>query len=41
MLKVVKAKGFPGGSMVKNPQANAGDMGLIRGPGRSHMSQNN
>ena len=27
--------GFPGGSVVKNPPANAGDMGLIPGPGRS------
>ena len=26
--------GFPGGSVVKNPPANAGDMGLISGPGR-------
>ena len=31
-------EGFPGGSMVKNPPANAGDtrdMGLIPGSGRS------
>ena len=27
--------GFPGGSLVKNPPTNAGDMGLIPGPGRS------
>ena len=27
--------GFPGGSVVKNPPANAGDAGLIPGPGRS------
>ena len=27
--------GFPGGSVVKNPPANAGDMGLILGLGRS------
>ena len=27
--------GFPGGSVVKNPPANAGDMGLIPGPERS------
>ena len=26
---------FPGGSAVKNPPANAGDMGLIPGSGRS------
>ena len=25
----------------KNPPANAGDMGLIPGPGRSHMPQSN
>ena len=30
-------KGFPGGSVVKNPPANAGDMGSIPGLGRSHM----
>ena len=27
--------GFPGGSVVKNPSANAGDTGLIPGSGRS------
>ena len=27
--------GFPGGSMVKNPPANEGDVGLILGSGRS------
>ena len=27
--------GFPGGSVVKNPPANAGDRGLIPGSGRS------
>ena len=27
--------GFPGGSVVKNPPANTGDMGLISGLGRS------
>ena len=27
--------GFPGGSVVKNPPASAGDMGLIPGLGRS------
>ena len=30
---------FPGGAVVKNPPANAGDKGLIPGPGRSHMLQ--
>ena len=29
------ALAFPGGSVVKNPAANAGDMGLIPGSGRS------
>ena len=28
---------FPGGTVVKNPPANAGDTGSIPGPGRSHM----
>ena len=27
--------------MVKNPSANAGDMGLSPGPGRSHMPRSN
>ena len=31
--------GFPGGSMVRNPPANAGDMGSIPGSGRSYMLQ--
>ena len=30
-------EGFPGGTVVKNPPANAGDMGSSPGPGRSHM----
>ena len=32
---------FPGGPMVKNPPANAGDMGLISGAGRFHMPRGN
>ena len=28
---------FPGGTVVKNPPANAGDTGSIPGLGRSHM----
>ena len=28
---------FPGGAVDKNPPADAGDMGLIPGPGRVHM----
>ena len=30
-------QGFPGGSVVKNPPANAGDTASIPGLGRSHM----
>ena len=33
--------GFPGGAVVKNPPANAGDTGSISGPGRSHMLRSN
>ena len=32
---------FPGGTVVKNPPANAGDMGSSPGPGRSDMPQSN
>ena len=32
---------FPGGAVVKNPPANAGDMGSSPGPGRSHMPLSN
>ena len=32
---------FPGGSVVKNLPANAGDTGSIPSPGRSHMPQSN
>ena len=34
-------KDFPGNLIVKNPTANAGDMGLIPGPGRFHMLWDN
>ena len=33
--------GFPGGTVVKNPPANAGDTGLSPGLGRSHMPRSN
>jgi len=33
--------GFSGGSVVKDPPANAGDIGLIPDLGRSHMVQSN
>ena len=32
---------FPGGTVVKNPPANAGDTGSIPGRGRSHMPWSN
>ena len=34
-------QGFPGGAVVKNPPANAGDTGLSPGLGRSHMPWGN
>ena len=40
-LDETQGRGFPGGKMVKNPPANAGDMGSSPGPGRSHMLQSN
>ena len=36
-----KDTGFPGGAVVKNPPANAGDTGSSPGLGRSHMPQSN
>ena len=33
--------GFPGGTVVKNLPANAGDTGSNPGPGRTHMPRNN
>ena len=37
----VRCKGFRSGSVIKNTPANAGDMGSIPGPGRSHMPRSN
>ena len=37
----VKVRDFPGGTVVGDPPANAGDMGSSPGPGRSHMLQSN
>ena len=37
----VKTGDFPGGTAVKNPPPNAGDMGSSPGLGRSHMPQSN
>ena len=36
-----KSRDFPGGTVVKNPPANAGDTGLSPGPRRSHMLRSN
>ena len=45
MMKAIYEKatmrGFPGGSVVKNSPTNAGDIGSIPGPGRSHMPWSN
>ena len=38
---LMEAKDFPGGTVDKNLPANAGDMGLIPGPGRYRMPRNN
>ena len=40
-LRVWALGNFPGGSVEKNLPANAGDMGIIPDPGRSHMPQRN
>ena len=40
-IKNIPQRDFPGGTMVKNLPANAGDTGSSPGPGRSHMLQSN
>ena len=40
-FKKMNWQDFPGGAVVKNPPANAGDMGSSPGPGRSHMPRSN
>ena len=40
-LKSHQGRGFPGGAVVKNPPANAGDTRSSPGPGRSHMPRSN
>ena len=40
-LKITKGRGFPGGAVVENPPANAGDMGSIPGPGISNIPRSN
>ena len=39
--KILANRYFPGGAVVTNLPANAGDMGLSPSPGRSHMLQSN
>ena len=41
LTKKSSSKGFPGGAVVKNLPANAGDTGSSPGPGRSHMLWSN
>ena len=41
VLKLKHSWDFPGGTVVKNPTANAGDTGSSPGPGRSHMPWSN
>ena len=41
MAKKKKKQDFPGGPVVENPPANAGDTGSIPGPGRFHMPLGN
>ena len=36
-----QSEDFPGGAVVKNLPANAGEMGSSLGPGRSHMPRSN
>ena len=37
----MQIRGFPGGTVVRNPPANAGDTGSCPGPGRPHMLRSN
>ena len=41
IMQIKKTEDFPGGTVVKNPPADAGDMGSIPGPGGSHMPRSN
>ena len=40
-VKNTSLRGFPGGAVVENLPANAGDAGSSPGLGRSHMPQSN
>ena len=41
LLRIKAVLGFPGGAVVENLPANAGDTGLSPGLGRSHMPRSN
>ena len=41
LFKSSKNLDVPGGAVVNNPPASAGDMGSSPGPGRSHMPRSN
>ena len=41
LLKIKNYRGFPGGAVVENLPANAGDTGSRSGLGRSHMPRSN
>ena len=40
-MKGERGRNFPGGAVVRNPPANAGDTGSSPGLGRSHMPWSN
>ena len=40
-FKLTTARGFPGGAVVENLPANAGETGSSPGLGRSHMPRSN
>ena len=40
-VQKITCQGFPGGAVVSNLPANAGDTGSIPGPGRSHTPRSN
>ena len=41
LIQKWKSRDFPGGTVVKNPPANAGDTGSSPGLGRSHVPRSN
>ena len=41
MIQNLDDRDFPGGAVVKNPPANAGETGSSPGPGRSHILWSN